>query len=83
MKKAKKVKKVIKKKIKKVKSSRKIWEPKFKEMKNKIDKALKKLKSDIEKKQPIEMIEQDNNELLLLLGQCNYLVREFHEHATS
>jgi len=81
-------KKVIKKKaIKKTKtlkkSPKKLWEPMFNESKIKIEKALKKLKTDIEKRESIEIIEQDNNELLLLLGECNYLVREFHEHATK
>lgn len=59
-----------------------IWEPKFNQMKNKIQKAFFKLEKDIAKKAPMNVIEKANNNLLLLLGECNYLVREFHEYAT-
>ncbi|MFA6119263.1 MAG: hypothetical protein WC688_05050 [Parachlamydiales bacterium] len=83
-------KKITKKILKKGKSPKKtlkkkkapIWEPKLNQMKDKLEKTLKKLKDDLEKKVSFEIIEKDNNELLLLLGECNYLVREFHEHAT-
>ena len=29
---------------------------------------------------PFEKIEKDNDELLMLLGECNYIVREFHNY---
>ncbi|NGX52901.1 MAG: hypothetical protein KR126chlam5_01207, partial [Candidatus Anoxychlamydiales bacterium] len=41
---------------------------------------LKKLEKDIKRKAPYKTIEADNNELLMLLGECNYIVREFHEN---
>ncbi|MBN2479817.1 MAG: hypothetical protein JXA94_06280 [Parachlamydiales bacterium] len=44
----------------------------------KLDNSYKKLEKDIEKHAPFDIIEKDNNELLLLLGECNYMVREFH-----
>ena len=59
-------------------SHKKIWEPKFEAMKKRLDIALKKLEKDVKNKAPFEIIENDNNELLLLLGECNYIVREFH-----
>ncbi len=45
----------------------------------KIDKTYKKLNNHIKKHASYDVIEQDNNELLMLLGECNYLVREFHQ----
>ena len=71
-------KKNLKKKIKSVKKSKKIWEDHLNKMQKKIDQAVNRLKKDIEAKKPFEVIEKDNNELLFLLGECNYFVREFH-----
>jgi len=56
-----------------------IWASHVEKMQNKIDTALKKLEKDIKRKAPYKVIEEDNNELLMLLGECNYIVREFHE----
>ena len=44
----------------------------------KIEKAHKKLNKDIRKNASQKIIEKDNYELLLLLGECNYLIKEFH-----
>jgi hypothetical protein len=66
-------------KIKKRKS-KKIWEKNIAIMKEKIEASLENLKKDIKCKASIKQIEKDNNELLMLLGECNYIVREFHEH---
>ena len=52
-------------------------------MQKDIDKALCILKKDIKRKAPFAVIEKDNNDLLMLLGECNYFVREFHEHVKS
>lgn len=71
--------KVSKPKIKR-KKSKKIWAKNVAMMKAKIENSLEKLKKDIKRNAPIEVIEKDNNELLMLLGECNYVVREFHEH---
>ena len=83
--------KVLKKRVKKTakkpvankrkKSSKKpIWAAHVEQMQTKIDNALVKLEKDIKRKAPYKTIEADNNELLMLLGECNYIVREFHEN---
>jgi len=79
-------KKVIKRKPKVVSKSRKakkIWQPHLDQMKKKLDIALKKLQKDVKNKAPFNVIEKDNNEILLLLGECNYYVREFHRTIKS
>lgn len=58
----------------------KIWVKNVQTMKKKLETSLTKLKKDIKNKASFEQIEEDNNELLMLLGECNYVVREFHEH---
>ena len=45
-------------------------------MEKRLDKAFRKLKSDVSKSKNIKIIQKDKNELLLLLGECNYLSRE-------
>ena len=45
-------------------------------MEKRLDKAFKKLKSDVSKSKNIKIIQKDKNDLLLLLGECNYLSRE-------
>jgi len=45
-------------------------------MEKRLDKAFKKLKNDVAKSKNIKVIQKDKNDLLLLLGECNYLSRE-------
>ncbi len=76
-------KRAIKKpKVKKRKKTSKkpIWALHVEKMQKRIDKALKKLKRDIKNNASYKTIEQDNNELLMILGECNYIVREFHRN---
>lgn len=81
-KKIKSLKKPHKAKIRKPKiKKRKIWEKNVALMKKRIELSFNKLKNDIKNKAPLDKIEKDNNELLMLLGECNYVVREFHEHS--
>ena len=61
-------------------SKKPIWASQVEQMQTRIDNALKKLEKDIKRKAPYKTIEADNNELLMLLGECNYIVREFHEN---
>jgi len=61
-------------------SKKPIWASHVEQMQNRIDDALKKLEKDIKRKASYKTIEADNNELLMLLGECNYIVREFHEN---
>jgi hypothetical protein len=67
--------KVRKKRTKKPK----IWTKNVNRMKKRIERSFNKLKKDIKRKASFEEIEKDNNALLMLLGECNYIVREFHE----
>lgn len=78
--KTKKVSKVKKTPTTKKRTSKKIWSKNVASMKKRIQNSLDKLKKDIKQNASIEVIEKDNNELLILLGECNYVVREFHEH---
>lgn len=45
-------------------------------MEKKLDKSYNKLSNHLAKKARFEIIEQDNKELLLLLGECNFIARE-------
>ena len=49
----------------------------YRELKKKIELAFGRLRRDVEKKAPTSRIVKDRNELLLLLGECNYLTNEY------
>jgi hypothetical protein len=46
------------------------------EMEKKLSKSYKKLESDIKKHAPITTIKKDSHDLLIHLGECNYLMQE-------
>jgi hypothetical protein len=48
----------------------------YKLLQAKVDKAWAKLQADVRKKAPIDVLVRNKNQLLLLLGECNYMVRE-------
>ena len=48
----------------------------YRELQRKADKAWAKLRSDVKRKADPEVLVADRNNLLLLLGECNYLVGE-------
>ncbi|NGX28749.1 MAG: hypothetical protein K940chlam1_00936 [Candidatus Anoxychlamydiales bacterium] len=73
----------IRKRKKTARKPKKVWTAHVAKMQKDIDKALCILKKDIKRKAPFAVIEKDNNDLLMLLGECNYFVREFHEHVKS
>lgn len=50
----------------------------LKTMEKKLNHSFKKLNSDIKKGANYKTIQKDNTELLLLLGECNYIARECH-----
>lgn len=50
----------------------KMWQKLEKELKH----AMIQLKSDLHKNKSVKTIQKDKNELVLLLGECNYLTRE-------
>ena len=48
----------------------------FKALQRRVDHAWTKLKSDVKRKAGAKTILRDRNQLLLLLGECNYMTRE-------
>jgi hypothetical protein len=48
----------------------------YKELQKQVDKAWTQLKEDVKRKAKAQTIVRDKNELLLLLGECNYMARE-------
>ena len=59
-----------------VSSNKKAHWAAFKELQGRVDKAWTKLRSDVKKKASAQVILKDRNELLLLLGECNYMAKE-------
>ncbi|MDE3045438.1 MAG: hypothetical protein KGJ02_02180 [Verrucomicrobiota bacterium] len=55
----------------------------FKNLRQRVDKAWTKLKTDVKRKANPQTILRDRNELLLLLGECNYMSRECARLATK
>lgn len=52
-----------------------LWKA-YKDLQAKIDDAWEKLQTDVKKKASAEVITAHKNQLLLLLGECNYMARE-------
>jgi hypothetical protein len=52
-----------------------LWQT-YKELQAKADKAWEKFRTDVRKKAKDDVLVKDRNELLLLLGECDYMVRE-------
>ena len=48
----------------------------YEELHEQVDRAWSKLKKDVARKAPQEVIMRDRNELALLLGECNYMEKE-------
>ena len=46
------------------------------DLQNKMDKAYKQLKKDINSKEDFKKIQKDYNEFVLLLGEINFLTKE-------
>ena len=78
-KKTKKVKRVIRRRkpVKKAKkaNSRVHWDA-YKKLQKRVDEAWVKLRKNVKKKASPQILVQDKNHLLLLLGECNYMARE-------
>jgi hypothetical protein len=51
------------------------WEA-YKHIQKRCDQAWNKLKADVKRKVAPEILIKDKNQLLLLLGECNYMARE-------
>lgn len=52
----------------------------YKDLEKQIDKAWAKLRGDVKKKASPQILVKDKNHLMLLLGECNYMVRECVRH---
>jgi hypothetical protein len=48
----------------------------YKGLQQRIDVAWKKLQTDVKRNAPVDVITAHKNQLLLLLGECNYMARE-------
>ncbi len=53
----------------------------FKHLRSRVDHAWSKLKSDVKRKASPQVINRGKNHLLLLLGECNYMAREYMRSA--
>lgn len=54
----------------------------YRDLERKIDKTWKKLRNDVKRKS-LPAIIKGKNELLLLLGECNYMARECARYLTE
>ena len=48
----------------------------YRELQKRVDKAWDKLQADVQRKASPDILVRNKNELLLLLGECNYMARE-------
>lgn len=48
----------------------------YKEMQKQVDRAWAKLRANVKRKASPQTLIRDKNNLLLLLGECNYMARE-------
>ena len=48
----------------------------YRELQMQADRAWEKFRDDVKKNAKSETLIRDNNQLLLLLGECNYMARE-------
>ena len=55
----------------------------YKNLEKKAEKALAKLQSDVKKKASPATLIKDKNDLLLLLGECNYMARQYVRSNTA
>jgi hypothetical protein len=51
------------------------WEA-YKELQKRVDNAWEKLQADVKRKASPSVLIRNKNQLLLLLGECNYMARE-------
>lgn len=61
-------------------SNRKALWGTYQDMQKQVNKAWAKIRTDIKKKASPEVILRDRNNLLLMLGECNYMARECMRH---
>lgn len=54
----------------------------YKQLQKRVDKAWVKLRSDVRRHANPQILIRDRNQLLLLLGECNYMARECTRFAT-
>lgn len=49
----------------------------YRQFEMKVHKALEKFRNDVERNAGPEIISKDQNSLLLLMGECNYMAQEY------
>ncbi len=54
------------------------YNPQMNKLEKEVSKTIKKLNADLKHKKSVKYIEEDYNKLIFLLGECNYLAKEFH-----
>ncbi|MDE3055738.1 MAG: hypothetical protein KGI80_03485 [Verrucomicrobiota bacterium] len=52
------------------------WET-MRYLQHSMESAWKKFSTDIKNRASIEVLTEDRNKLLILLGECNYMIREY------
>lgn len=59
----------------KAKNRKALWDA-YRDLQKRADTAWKKFRTDVKRGAKAEVIIKDHNNLLLLLGECNYMARE-------
>jgi hypothetical protein len=62
--------------MKEMLANQKVLWASYRKLQDRVDKAWHKLESDVKRRAHSEVIYQDRNDLLLLLGECDYMARE-------
>lgn len=57
-----------------------LWQA-YRDLQKRADEAWAKFRNDVHNHAHSEVLIQDNNQLLLLLGECDYMARECMRHA--
>ena len=59
-----------------------LWQA-YRDLQRRADEAWAKFRNDVHNHAHAEVLVQDNNQLLLLLGECDYMARECMRHAAK
>jgi len=59
-----------------------LWQA-YRDLQKRADEAWAKFRNDVSNHANSEVLVQDNNQLLLLLGECDYMARECMRHAAK
>src|SRR3990167_6062850 len=76
-------KKKMETRAKSVAANRKAHWTAYKHFQKRVDQAWAKLRTDVKRKVKPQLLIRDKNQLLLLLGECNYMARECMRTSTK